>query len=82
MSSYLSRYHHFTIPEYSPAAVAQFLIQDPERWGKSLVFFCRQDQCDACWEILTAAGVSAEVVTAKTDREPNLPISLRAASAS
>ena len=69
---YLSRYHHFTIPEYSPTAVAQFLIQDPERWGKSLVFFHRQDQCDACWQILAAAGVSAEVVTAKTDRERQL----------
>ncbi len=69
---YLSRYHHFTIPDYSPATVAQFLIQDPNRWGKSLVFFHRQDQCDACWQILAAAGVPAEVVTGKTDRERQL----------
>jgi superfamily II DNA or RNA helicase len=69
---YLSRYHHFTIPDYHPATVARFLIQDPSRWGKSLVFFHRQDQCDACREILAAAGVSAEVVTAKSDRERQL----------
>jgi superfamily II DNA or RNA helicase len=69
---YLSRYHHFTIPDYTPSTVAQFLIQDPERWGKSLVFFHRQDQCDACWTILAAAGVPSEVVTANTDRERQL----------
>ena len=55
---YLSRYHDFTIPEYSPATVAEFLIQDPERWSKSLVFFHRQDQCDARWQVLAAAGLA------------------------
>ena len=69
---YLSRYHHFTIPEYSPTAVAQFLIQDPERWGKSLVFFHRRDQCEVCNDLLAAAGVSSDVVTASTDREQQL----------
>jgi superfamily II DNA or RNA helicase len=69
---YLSHYHHFTIPDYTPATVAQFLLREPDRWGKSLVFFHRQDQCDACWSLLAAAGVPAEVVTAKTDRERQL----------
>ncbi|MBC8876254.1 MAG: DEAD/DEAH box helicase family protein [Planctomycetes bacterium] len=66
---YLSRYHHYTIPEYTPASVARFLIDDPDHWGKSLVFFHRQDQCDECCRILTSRDIRAEVVTAKTDRE-------------
>jgi superfamily II DNA or RNA helicase len=69
---YLSRYHHFTIPEYTPESVADFLVQDPKRWDKSLVFFHRQEQCVACCEKLAAAGMTAEVVTSKTDRERQL----------
>jgi len=69
---YLSRYHHFTIPVYSPATVAELLIQAPEHWGKSLVFFHRQEQCRDCWQTLAAAGVPAEVVTAQTARERQL----------
>lgn len=66
---YLSRYHHYTIPEYTPASVARFLIDQPDRWGKSLVFFHRYEQCCECHRILAANGIRAEVVTAKTDRE-------------
>jgi len=66
---YLSRYHHYTIPEYTPATVARFLIDQPDRWGKSLVFFHRYEQCCECYRILTSSGIRAEVVTAKTDRE-------------
>lgn len=66
---YLSRYHHHTIPEYTPANVARFLIDQPDRWGKSLVFFHRYEQCCECHRILTSNGIRAEVVTAKTDRE-------------
>lgn len=66
---YLSRYVHYTIPEYTPEKVARFLVDQPERWGKSLVFFHRQDQCDACSRILRSHDVPVEVVTAKSDRE-------------
>ena len=66
---YLSRYAHFTIPAYTPEEVARCLVEEPERWGKSLVFFHRQQQCQACLRLLRAAGVPAELVTAKTDRE-------------
>jgi superfamily II DNA or RNA helicase len=69
---YLSRYHHYTIPDYSPSTVADFLVRDPDRWGKSLVFFHRRDQCDECCGILRAAGIPTEVVTASTDRERQL----------
>lgn len=69
---YLAPYHHFTIPRYTPESVAELLIGDPERWGPSLVFFHRRDQCDEVAERLRAAGVSTDVVTATSPRERQL----------
>ena len=69
---YLSRYRHYTIPEYTPQSVAELLISDPARWGKSLVFFHRRTECDLLYLLLRQAGVPAEVVTATTDRERQL----------
>lgn len=69
---YLSRYHHYTIPEHSPSAIAQLLIEDASRWGQSLVFFHRRNECDALQKHLAAANVRSEVVTASSDRERQL----------
>ncbi len=66
---YLSPYHHYTIPQYTPEFVARLYAGDPARWGQSLVFFHRLDQCRACWRELVRLGVEAEVVTAASDRE-------------
>ncbi|MFO7906109.1 MAG: DEAD/DEAH box helicase [Planctomycetota bacterium] len=66
---FLSRYHHFTIRRYSPASVAECYLREPERWGKSLIFFHRLVQCNECCERLTRGGARAEVVTARTDRQ-------------
>lgn len=69
---FLSRYHHFTLPEYTPEAVAECFLRERERWGKTLMFFHRLEQCQACLALLKLAGVRAEVVTAQTDRERQL----------
>ncbi len=69
---FLSRYHHYTLPQYSPQSIAKFYLADRARWGKSLVFFHRQEQCDECLTLLRAAGVKADVVTGKTNRERQL----------
>lgn len=69
---YLSRYHHYTIPQYTPQSVADFYLADRQRWGKSLVFFHRLEQCQALHQRLAAAGVRAEVVTGQTNRERQL----------
>ena len=66
---YLSPYHHYTIPRYGPADVAEAYVRDAERWGKSLVFFHTLDECRACQAELGRRGVAAELVTAKTDRD-------------
>jgi superfamily II DNA or RNA helicase len=69
---YLSRYHHYTIPDYTPEAVAWFYQQDRQRWGKSLLFFHRYDQCLKCQRLLADGGIPSEVVTGQTDRERQL----------
>lgn len=69
---FLSRYRHFTLPEYTPASVAECFLRERDRWGKSLMFFHRLDQCLDCLALLKVAGVRAEVVTAQTDRERQL----------
>ena len=66
---YLSSYHHYTIAQYTPQSVAELLINDPQRWGKSLVFFHRRSECDVLYLLLQQAGVRCEVVTASSDRD-------------
>lgn len=66
---YLSPYHHYTIPQYTPEAVAETYAREPQRWGKSLVFFHSMAECRRCQNRLAELGVRAELVTAKTDRE-------------
>lgn len=36
---YLSRYNHYTIPNWNAETVADHYCSEPERWGKSVVFF-------------------------------------------
>ena len=69
---YLSRYHHYTIPKYTPQSVAHFFASQRDRWGKSLIFFHRYDECAACCGLLAKQRIPAEIVTAKSNREKQL----------
>jgi hypothetical protein len=69
---YLSPYHHYTLPHYEPTAVAGAYLAEPERWGRSLMFFHRIEQCREAQALLAEAGVPCEVVTSSTDRERQL----------
>jgi superfamily II DNA or RNA helicase len=66
---YLSEYHHFTIPVYSPQTVADCYCQEPRRWGKSIMYFHTLEQCQSAARLLAARGVACEVVTGSSDRE-------------
>ncbi|MGB7345507.1 MAG: DEAD/DEAH box helicase family protein [Pirellulaceae bacterium] len=66
---YLSNYHHYTISEHTPKRIAELLIGDPKKWGKSLVFFHRRSECDLLYLLLNQAGIRSEVVTASSNRE-------------
>lgn len=69
---HLSPYHHYTIDEHTPACIAERLIEEPERWGKSLVFFHNEMDCRDLQARLSAADVRSDVVTAKTNRVQQL----------
>jgi superfamily II DNA or RNA helicase len=66
---YLSPYHHYTIPRYTPVGVAEAYVGDAQRWGKSLIFFHTLAECRECQRELAERGVAAELVTAKSERE-------------
>lgn len=69
---FLAKYDHYTIPKYTPEAIAETYLREPARWGKSLVFFHTQAQCDALQVLLSQAGVASSVVNATTDREAQI----------
>lgn len=69
LDGHLSPYAHYTIPHYTPDAVAATWLAEPDRWGRSLLFFRTLAECRACAARLEQGGVSCEVVTASTDRE-------------
>ena len=69
---WLSPYHHYTIPTWSPESVATAYCREPERWGKSLMFFFRSESCQDCADLLRQQDVRCEVVTATSNREQQI----------
>jgi superfamily II DNA or RNA helicase len=69
---YLSKFRHYTIPAYTPEAVADFYLNDRERWGKSVFYFHTIPQCEQATAKLRAGGAKVEIVTASGDREAQL----------
>lgn len=63
---YLSRYHHFTIPDWNPSTVAEFYAAEPQRWGKSIFYFLTTDECFETQRQLTKRGIVSDVVTGAT----------------
>lgn len=69
---YLSQYHHYTIPDWKVNTVVNHYVREPERWGKSLMYFHTLDQCFEAKDLLRKAKVPCDVVTASSDREQQL----------
>jgi superfamily II DNA or RNA helicase len=69
---FLSKYHHYTIPAWTPEVVTETYLREPKRWGKSAMYFVNLEQCFAAQRILRAAGVVCDVVTGDTDIESQL----------
>jgi len=72
LDGYLSPFAHHTINSYSPQSVAATWLREPDRWGRTLVFFRTIAECRACAAVLVAAGVACEVVTGSSDRETQI----------
>lgn len=69
---YLSQYHHYTIKEWTPEIVVDHYTKDEERWGKSIMFFHRLEQCYQARKLLEQCGISSDVVSGSTDVEAQL----------
>jgi len=65
---YLSEFDHWMIEEWTPKEVASAYLEDPDRWGKSIMFFRTIEECEECEAILKKKGVRCDIVTGKTDR--------------
>lgn len=60
---YLSKYHQYMVNgAWTPEGVAQTYINEPERWGKSVMFFLNKASCYKCAELVRQAGLNCEVV--------------------
>lgn len=65
---WLSAYDHYTLNEYSVDSVTKAYLRDRARWGKTMMFFHRIDECERAAAILAERGVKCEVVTGSSNR--------------
>lgn len=69
---YLSKFDYYTMNDWSPEAVVETYVKDQERWGKSILFFHTQDQCQIASRLLWEHGIANDVVTSNSDRETQI----------
>lgn len=69
---YLSQYHHWTIPTWNAEEICQFYIKESKKWGQSIIFFHRHEQCYEARATLQEASINCEVVTGTSDKEEQL----------
>jgi len=71
-AGYLSPYDHFTITDWKPETVVERFTAEPERWGKSVMFFKNLEECFVTKALLDAQGYKSEVVTGASDAEQQI----------
>ncbi len=69
---FMSKYHHYTVPAWTPEVVVETYLREPKRWGKSAMYFVNLEQCFAAQRLLRDAGVVCDVVTGDTDVDDQL----------
>lgn len=65
---YLSEFEQYMLDEWSVQTVCNAYLDDPQKWGKSMMFFLRHNDCFLAESILKNSGVRCEVVTGSSDR--------------
>ncbi len=65
----LSPYHSYKLPVYDAATAASVFCADPALWGKTLAFFQTIEECRMFSSRLKAAGISCEVISAKSNKD-------------
>lgn len=69
---YLSKFHHYSIPNWNVETVVETYLLDPKRWGKSIFYFPNLQECFDCASRLRAANAVCDVVTGDTNVEDQL----------
>jgi len=69
---WLADFDHWNIPNWTPEMVVTRYLDDPEHWGKSIMFFRKREDCQEAVSRLKAAGVRVDLVTGETDRDAQL----------
>ncbi len=69
---YLSKFDHYTIPDWNVKTVADRYCADPQRWGKSIFYFVNLEECFQLHNELQSRGVVSDVVTGSSNREEQL----------
>jgi superfamily II DNA or RNA helicase len=64
--NYLSPFHEYVIPEFTPESIAKHFIQDREKWGKSVIYLINKGLCLDLDSRLKAANISSEIVMGDT----------------
>lgn len=59
---YLSRYHLYTVPAWNPDSIATTYLREPERWGKSVMFWHKTEDAVRCVDLLRAGGAKAHLM--------------------
>lgn len=67
-NNYLAQFNQFMIPNWDVKTVTSIFLQDPQKWGKSLMFFLTIKEAGAAAQILKKNGIKVDMVTGKTDR--------------
>ncbi len=69
---WLAPFHHYSIPQWDAATVADHYGSDPERWGKSIFFFVNLEQCYQLGREFEMRGIDHEIVTGSSNRDEQL----------
>jgi superfamily II DNA or RNA helicase len=69
---YLSKFHHYSIPNWTPETVVETYLREPKRWGKTAMYFVNLEQCHRAVRLLREGGAVTDVVTGATDVESQL----------
>lgn len=66
---YLAPFNQYAIPSWDPLHVADQIAADPQRWGKSVVFFREQWLCHQLQALLSQRGVTSAVMLGSDSHE-------------
>lgn len=69
---FLSPYHHYTVPKWTPDTLVDYYCADPARWGKSIFYFVDLAQCQELGNILGERGIPYEYVTGSSNRNAQI----------